>query len=517
MLTLNSTTRQLLDDIFSAVLIGGMSLEDNAEDKGKLYLQSLPLFRQKFKYNIFMNEYALFYTIIVDAKKDIFYEEYISTVIENNRDMILKSPFIQLDAFIYGSEDTKVEMQTDDTKLYAFEKECKRLYKELNERYQTSDIDLKRFNSACDTYIEMYIKDLQEDIPHKMVRIMSDDGFKRQLPGKRSKLYKGYDDALAYLREQDTIIRDFQSSVDERVFEVIDQKWLEKRIDNRGKTDEEPILASGLQEIDNVTGMLRRTNLLGILGPPKGGKTRLATHLVAKALREGLNVVIWPLEGTENEWNARLLSNIIYDKHQILIDDDTILKNDLTEAQRQYVYEAEVELAIGKGRGTVSYINTPAYSEDFLSDLKSHYERHNQFDVIVIDQLINIQSRSGRTKNDRISDSYEALKAFLKTGLPKEILAIIPSQLKQSTIDYLRAHPNETIDVTAGGESAATIRTPDYIWGLFSTKEERANGMVKLYDVGSRHSTNFGDFYASCQLGACMFWSDASLNNVYSG
>ena len=77
----------------------------------------------------------------------------------------------------------------------------------------------------------------------------------------------------------------------------------------------------------------------------------------------------------------------------------------------------------------------------------------------------------------------------------------------------LRRNPDETIDITAGAETAETIRTPDEIWGLFSTKEERDNNMMKIYSIASRHNGSFPDFVARCYLECCFFTSqDDDIN-----
>ena len=171
---------------------------------------------------------------------------------------------------------------------------------------------------------------------------------------------------------------------------------------------------------------------------------------------------------------------------------------------------ARQKMAIGEKMGRLSFIEGTAYIEDFLDVLQNHYDNDNPFDVIVIDPLINIMSKySGGSKTERVSEAYIRMKDFVANKLKVPALAVIPCQLKQSYVDFLRAHPEETIDVTAGGESSETIRTPDYSIGLFSTKEERNSNIMKFYDVASRHNGSFDDFTARCYLGSCFFLSEA--------
>ena len=58
------------------------------------------------------------------------------------------------------------------------------------------------------------------------------------------------------------------------------------------------------------------------------------------------------------------------------------------------------------------------------------------------------------------------------------------------------------------GESAETIRTPDEVIGLFSSKEERAAGYMKIYSVASRHSGTFSDFNIRTSLKCCYFYDE---------
>ena len=99
------------------------------------------------------------------------------------------------------------------------------------------------------------------------------------------------------------------------------------------------------------------------------------------------------------------------------------------------------------------------------------------------------------------------MKNFLANKLKRPALGLMPAQLKQEVVDYLRRNPDETIDVTAGGESAETVRTPDEVIGLFSSKEERDNNIMKIYSVASRHNGSFQDFQSRCYLECCFFLS----------
>lgn len=164
-------------------------------------------------------------------------------------------------------------------------------------------------------------------------------------------------------------------------------------------------------------------------------------------------------------------------------------------------------MATSEQYGRLSFIEGTAYVEDFLDVIEAHYENENQFDVLVIDQLVNVMSKKGKGKVERISEAYMETKNFLANRLKRPALGIMPAQLKQDVVDFLRRNPDETIDVTAGGESAETVRTPDEVIGLFSSKEERDNNIMKIYSVASRHNGSFQDFQARCYLECCYFLS----------
>ena len=290
---------------------------------------------------------------------------------------------------------------------------------------------------------------------------------------------------------------------------ILDNDWYVEEQSKENEPDDKALMTIGIKPIDDMIGELRRSNMLGILGPPKGGKTRFTNFLVQRALSLGLNVCVWPLEGTKEEWISMQTAAYIARTQGLSIDSKQILQRKFdSEQARSLASAARLSMVADSSFGRLSFIEGAAYVEDFISILESHYENENPFDVVVIDSLVNILSKTGRNKNDRISSSYMELKSFVANKLKRPALAIVPAQLKQDAVDYLRAHPNETIDVTAGGESAETIRSPDTVIGLFSTKEERASGRMKIYSVASRHSGSFDDFQIRTDLKCCHFFDE---------
>jgi replicative DNA helicase len=302
---------------------------------------------------------------------------------------------------------------------------------------------------------------------------------------------------------------------------VLDSKWFDEEMQNENKHDTNSMFSIGIKEMDATIGELRRGNMLGVMGPPKGGKTRFTNYLVQRALSLGYNVCVWPLEGTKDEWEAMQVASYIaqtsYREAKSGKKDNMLRLSSKDILQKKYSNSTEIRKQIAAAKkvlsssekyGRLSFIEGTAYVEDMFDVLESHYENENQFDVLVIDQLVNVMSKKGKGKVERISEAYMETKNFIANRLKVPALGIMPAQLKQDVVDFLRRNPNETIDVTSGGESAETVRTPDEVLGLFSSKEERDNNIMKIYSVASRHNGSFQDFQCKCYLECCFFTSE---------
>lgn len=491
-----------LKKIFAGIIFGDVDEENTKRldiiNESKI---NISRFIANFPSNIFQDDYAIYYEIIVTRNIKVFGLNQLRSIIDNNRDLILDSPYIDL------ANLTRLEngnQLTDDDKIEVIQRNMAESLKELSNTF----VRQEEFNSSCLIFIDYFKNQYMLQTSQNMSRIMSDEGFEEKKPGKSIKKFKGFDDTKKYFNERMKILSELSNSNRVKTT-VLNSDYYNKQQQQESQVDDKALMTVGLSKIDDVMGELRRSNMIGILGPPKGGKTRFSNFLVERARSLGLNVCVWPLEGTKEEWISMQLASYIARKSHVEIDSKCILQNKYeSEQERSIVNAARFESIVDPSYGTLSFIESTAYVEDFIQILETHYENENPFDVIVIDSLVNILSKTGKNKNDRISSAYMELKSFISNGLKRPALAIVPAQLKQDAVDFLRSHPNETIDVTAGGESAETIRSPDEVIGLFSSKEERASGYMKIYSVASRHSGNFDDFQVRTSLKCCYFYDE---------
>lgn len=503
--------RDSLDCIFGAVLAGG-TRRDTAEgiEIARQKVQNLGYFlgyfKSKFPMQVFVNEYALFYELITVQNANSFGLAALRTVIEQSFDDILDSPYIDLSGFQFNANSGSTSR---DEKLAVYTDEITDRFIELSNKV----VDKAEFESACNIYINWFKEEYMAETSNNMALIMSSSGFEYKKPHRRSEHLKGSDDAQRYYNERLAVIKslDEESAVTHTLYDS--EAYAE---DMKTDTTEDGILTYGIDEIDEVKGMMRRGNMVEVIGPPKGGKTTLVTFFVERALEKGLNVAVWPLEGTADEWKSLIVAIMVRkDKasgFKVVDKKDVLNKTYKSEDDRQVIEAARARLAVDPTRGRLSFIDGAAYVEDFEDVLKYHYDNVNPFDVIVMDSPINIMSKYGKPKVERISECYMNLKAFVSKKMKVKALCLCTAQIKQTVVDYIRQHPDEELDVTAGGESAEVIRTPDEIIGVLSTKLERENERMKIQSVASRHNRDFKSCYIHCQLGCGYYWSDPELN-----
>lgn len=524
---------QSLESIFAGILIGGINrnptglsaseMEDYKEMlrvKGKTYYRNLGVFLREFPYNCFQDSYAFLYEVVKTVGVKNFSVTQLESLVDSHRDLVLDSPYIDLAKY---SVTATGGASRDDEIVEAFKLDTKQLFVDLSNRA----VSAEEFDSSVKVFKDFYINQRSLEIAQNCTMILSQDGFYDKQPNHRQKLLRGLEDQREYYSREHQKLKLLQEGEGSKDFSV-NADWLKKEADEDNDKGADFLANFGLAAMDEAMGGMRKRRMYGILGPTKGGKTRFTNYLVAQILKAGYNVAVWPLEGQPDEWTAMQTAAILHNEWGLNIGSNIIVdrrygyaeeQGTSAEAVRTKIAAAKTILALGPEditgdtkRGKLSFITGTAYVEDFLDVIKNHYLNENPFDCLVMDQVVNIQGRAGRqSKVERISDAYQRLHLFIQNDLHCCVLA--PAQLKQSTIDYMRTHKDETIDVTAGGESSETIRTPDEVIGLMSDKEELKGGIMRFCHVASRHGAAFDDFVARAELGWVSFRDDAGLNS----
>ena len=256
---------ETLNKIFSAVTIGNINKDNpKLEEKAKVFKVCMSKFIGYFPDNIFKDEYAFFYEMMVHAKIKIYSQSQLDDIIDNNRDLILDSPYIDLEKWSRTTDDRGT---TDDEKIEAFKEELIELFDRLSNNYVSEE----EFLSSCEIFIDYYKTNYMAQVAQRMAMIMSDTGMEEKLPNKRRRHYKGFNDAQQYYNEKMMILRAL-SDTDRIKYKLIDEDWLQDELEKEKSIKEVEVLDFGLEEIDSTTGGLLRSNMLGILGAPKRWK-----------------------------------------------------------------------------------------------------------------------------------------------------------------------------------------------------------------------------------------------------
>lgn len=526
----NDGIKDTLDTIFSGIVMGDVK-KDNPLIKEivKSGYMNIARFRSHFPNNVFQDEYAILYSILVGKGITVATSSQCEAILRNNMDLILDSPYVDLNRMLGLNLINLEHAPTNEEKADVVIEFIKGISEELSNRV----IGEEQFNSSITIYKDWFKEASMLEVSQNMTLIMSENGYEERLAGKRRRTLQGSDDAQQYFREK---TKEIQNLVEFRGGDdsIIDADWYVNQEVNTGNARSKRLMKLGLPEIDKYIGWVRRGHMIGILGAPKGGKTTLANFIASNALDAGLNVAVWPVEGSKEEWMSKQLALRIKKDNNISVSSKIIMEletdgvendNEVVEIShdgeirevkksgiRKIVSAAKLRMATDPTLGRLSFIEGALYLETMEEKLTTHYNDVNAFDVLVVDSLVNMTSLKGGSKTEILSKGYMNLKRFTQKEMPVPVATIVPAQFKQEAVEYIRKHPDEPIDETSGGETAETIRTPDEVIGTFSTKEEKEAGMFRLSHVASRHGANFKDFYCGCDLQCSYFWSRPELN-----
>ena len=286
----DSSDKELLKQIFSGVFRIESLSDENLE---KQRVDNASKFAAQFAENIFQDEYAILYELAATRRLTTGRWDTMEAVINENKELILNAQQVSLSQ--YKSDFTESDSYD------AFIAITKMLYEDIcNSQFPGSE----GFRSAVASFIEVFEKKYSRQCLAVMSAILNSPDPYMDFRGGRRREYQGYKGANEFYAVEKNKIDSLRGAARARQF-VVDSEWLYTQIDPTLRAEREArtelLCNLGIPDIDNRWSGLRRTHFIGIIGPPKGGKTTLSAFMVHRLLKEGRRVTIWAMEGSAQE------------------------------------------------------------------------------------------------------------------------------------------------------------------------------------------------------------------------
>ena len=241
---------------------------------------------------------------------------------------------------------------------------------------------------------------------------------------------------------------------------------------------------ANIPSFNNATGGIMPSNLIGIAGSYKSGKTTFGLNLILDFVKQNIPCGFFSLELSEKELNRKILamlSNVPYEKLRE--------PKKLTDAEKQ----ALVKLYGDYKKNFPLYITDKRMTEIEIKNKSKYWRDRYGVKIILIDYIGYIQSKKRfETRERELSHYSEFMKGMAKElDIPVIALAQLNRQGKQSP-------GTENL-----AESIALARDCDFLFTIFNPLEigiKSSNGftfnennfIVKL-DT-SRHTKNKSSF-----------------------
>ena len=209
-------------------------------------------------------------------------------------------------------------------------------------------------------------------------------------------------------------------------------------------------------------------DLVLVFGNPGGGKSWVISAMGAYAAALGFNVVHYTLELGEGYVGKRY---------------DAIFSG--IEVDKLHLHRKEVDEVVGKVKGKVIIKEYPPKRASF-DTIEAHLqqlEHQNDFkpDLIIIDYLDYMRTRSRKDRKDEIDDVYVAAKAFAKEkGMP----VISPSQANRT------AAKNDIIEGDNAAGSYDKIMIGDIILSLARKRKDKIEGTGNWHIMKNRYGAD---------------------------
>lgn len=443
--------------------------------------------------NVFKNEYHIFYIITKEFAKVIPNVQFIRLYLQTNRALFQKNPSIELSNYRIGETEPYVE----------FVNSCIAIFEECTKRTVPDEDYHRSLEMHKMEYVNMQSVSILEEATTVLAEGVTIG----------NKTLSGYTDMRNTLKTKFVKLDNMVAKTDR------------KGTITYGATDDEEeesgglvrVSTFGIEDLDAALGGIYEGDMVSLLAPAKGGKSRISTFVLHNAVvNHGTNVVMWSVENGYKGWEALIRArhfNWFYNSNQTdvtqkrIIDADMIRKGEFPSPELKELELASwTDLKSNSNYGRITNIDDDFDYDTFIEVVDNAV---NEFGakLICVDYLQLITGGGKNvSKNERIGESYKKMLQYLKK---KKVGGIFPAQLKQTVVgDINKQNPEDLINMElrdSAGESYEVIKTPDVNLSLYGTIEDIRNGNMKLLSIPSRNSQPFEPIDLHVDLGTCTF------------
>lgn len=445
--------------------------------------------------DLFRDEYVVFYTLIKVHTKLSVSEKFLRLYMATNRATFSKHKHI--DYSHYEGPDV------EDT-YAAFVASCVDLFAECAKR----TIAPMDFYRAIEMHRMEYINSQALMVLERGATILTDG------VTDRNRVIAGYEDMRAEVNKglvtlDNLAIKDGRRGIITHDMLEDDEDDESAKLQLLGKL--------GIDEVDAHLGGIFEGDLVSLLAPSKGGKSRLSTQALHRTMVElGTNIAMWSVENGPHGFKALMRAchfDYYYNRdsdgnNRKIINADMIRRGTVPAEVKDFERASWADFRHNNSYGRMTIIDQEFQIDSFLDHIRRAVEVGGA-KFICVDYLQMIGSgKTNMPKQERIAQAYQEMLQYLKAN---RIAGIFPAQLKQSAVGSMANYsPEELLNAElrdSAGESYEVIKTPDVNLVLFGTPETMSQGEMKLLSIPSRNVSTFEPVDLYVDLGTCTFQS----------
>lgn len=444
--------------------------------------------------NIFNNEYYVLYAALMNAKKYgtvLTYQQLYAIVVDNVGDLVEREE-ITAEEFAENPGDVSEVQETLVELVMTTYEELKTL----------PVVDNKELMLNMDLYLKSWGEDQVQQILAMQSEIVSS--------GKRlgGKTLRGLEDANAYYSKNYAVVQQLVfSQVDEQKNTIRTDTMTFEELRGRfqGDSMERVVARTGVEGVDSHIGEFRKGDMVSTMGQPGAGKTRWNANIMYHALMMGNNVFWLPLEGNDLQAFSLIVSRHILNKFEdrIDLDDKRIYDNSYPEHLGHIVDEAMMDLLRNPAYGKLKIQNTILYDDEVMSLMERTYDEGFMFDVLCIDYVSLILSKTNEMKAAYLSRLVTTLKSNAMNFRNRGYLLLLPHQLTKEVIRDLKN--GEDHSITGSADTSEIIKSSDIAFSLYRTEEQAAKDMIQVYFTKTRFAAMVPPLEVLALHGKCFF------------